>query len=216
MSIKIIAATLLLALSAAGAEPPLPNLRIEPTSGGSIFYVKNVSSQPLTAFVIELVNYPGSFYELFEDDITSTPIAPGTEKRIQVSNMTVGAVPDYVKIQAAIYADGTTAGVPERVTQLVSRRQFCLDTVRDLIRRLELLKEGNTSKENAAANLQRAAEFMMLPPNVDKGSQLSINQAAGRTLFTDTVGYLGKHSVEETLAKLHDWEKILMESKPAS
>jgi len=38
----------------------------------------------------------------------------GGEKRIQVENMTVGAVPDYVKMQAAIYADGSTAGVRRR------------------------------------------------------------------------------------------------------
>src|SRR5580704_7934582 len=93
-----------LALSAVAAEAPLPGLRIEPVAGGSIFYVKNVSSQPLTAWLVELVDYPGSSYSLWRDDI-SEPIPPGVEKRIPVANMTVGAVPDYVKIQAAIYAD---------------------------------------------------------------------------------------------------------------
>jgi hypothetical protein len=213
---KIVAAMFLLALPAAGAEPPLPKLRVEPMTGGSIFYVRNVSTQPLTAFEIELVDYPGSFYALYEDEITSEPILPDKEKRIQVSNMTVGAVPDYVKIQAAIYADGSTAGVPERVSQLISRRQFTLDTVRDLIRRLQMMQEAKTPKDTAAANLRHAAEFMMLPPNVDKGAQISINQAAGRSLFGKAADYLDKHPVEEGLTLLRNWEKLLVESKPAS
>ena len=146
MSLKILAATLLLALPAAGAQPPLPRLRIEPTTGGSIFYVKNVSSQPLTGYVIELVDYPGKFFCLWQDGITSGSFAPDEEKRIQVANMTVGAVPDYVKIQAAIYADGTTAGIPERIEQLVVRRRFSLETIRDLIHRLEMVQARTRPK----------------------------------------------------------------------
>lgn len=214
MRFNIIAATLLLALPAAGAEPPLPKLRIEPTAGGTIFYLRNVSAQPLTAYIIELVDYPGSFYAMLEDEMTSEPIAPDQEKRMQVSNMTVGAVPDYVKVQAAIYADGSTAGVPERIAQLLARRAFELETVRDLIRRLEMAQEQNASKETAAANLRRAVEFMMLPPNADKMSQISLNQAAGRVLFSDTADYLMIHTLDQALVKLHGREKTLVESKP--
>jgi hypothetical protein len=213
MSFKILAATLLLALPAAGAAP-LPSLRIEPTTGGSIFYIRSVSTQPLTAYVIELVGYPGSFFALWQDQIISESIAPGKEKRIQVANMTVGAVPDYVKVQAAVYADGTTAGVPEKVLQLIDRRRFLLETVRDLSRRLERAKAEAVQKEMASANLRRATEFMLLPPKVDKSSQISINQAAGRELFSTTADYLDKHTLDETAAKLQEWEKALMESKP--
>src|SRR5260370_16091535 len=127
---------IILALPAAAAEVPLPELRIEPTTGGSIFHVKNVSPQPLTGWLIELVDYPGSSYSLWADEV-SEPIPPGVEKRIPVSNMTVGAVPDYVKIQAAIYADGTTSGIPAKVTQFIDRRRAVLDTTRELIRRIE-------------------------------------------------------------------------------
>ncbi|HEY3836041.1 MAG TPA: hypothetical protein VGL72_05700 [Bryobacteraceae bacterium] len=214
MKLTLIAATLLLAFSAAGAQPPLPQLRVEPTAGGSIFYVKNVTSQPLTAFIIELVDYPGSFYALVQDEITSEPIAPDKEKRIPINNMTVGAVPDYVKVRAAIYADGSTAGLPDRVTLLTGRRVFSLTTVQDLIRRTELAQTQNASKDVAAAALRRSAEFMVLAPGSDKMSQASINQAAGRQLFTDTAEYLDKHSIDETLTKLHEWEKALTNSKP--
>src|SRR5580698_3781439 len=134
MSLKTFAPVLLLPLCAAAAQ--LPELRTEPIGGGTVFFVKNSSSQPLTGYLIELVDYPGSSYSLWQDEISSEPIAPGAEKRIQVANMTAGAVPDYMKIQAAIYADGSTAGVPEKVTQFLERRKAVLATTRELIARI--------------------------------------------------------------------------------
>src|SRR5579884_4054834 len=118
------------------AAEPLPELRTEPVPAGSVFTVKNVGSQPLTAFEIELVNYPGSYYVYWHDDVTA-PLAPGAEKKISVANMTVGAVPDYVKITAAIFADGSTAGAPEKASQLVERRRALLRTARELLQRLD-------------------------------------------------------------------------------
>src|SRR6266498_4835408 len=91
-----------LALLAVGisAAQPLPDLRTEAAAGGSVFHVRNTAQQPLTAFLIELVDYPGSSYWVFQDDLAA-PAAPGAEQHIPVSNMTVGAVPDYVKLTAA-------------------------------------------------------------------------------------------------------------------
>src|SRR5580698_458791 len=134
MSLKILAPVLLLPLFAIAAQ--LPELRTEPIGGGTVFFVKNTSSQPLTGYLIELVDYPGSSYSLWQDEISSEPVAPGAEKRIQVTNMTAGAVPDYMMIQAAIYADGSTAGVPEKVTQFIERRKAALATTRELIARI--------------------------------------------------------------------------------
>jgi hypothetical protein len=99
----------------------LPDLRIEPTGGGSILYVRNAGPEPLAAFLIELVNYPGSSYSFWQDDVTHAPLAPGAEQRIQVANMTIGAVPEYVKVQAALYADGSSTGMPEKITALIDR-----------------------------------------------------------------------------------------------
>ncbi|HWF47277.1 MAG TPA: hypothetical protein VG168_09745, partial [Bryobacteraceae bacterium] len=96
---------LLVPSALASGLDPLPQLRVEPTGGGSFFYVRNTASQPLTAFLIELVDYPGSSYSFWQDDVNAEPIAPGTEQKIHVGNMTVGAVPDYVKMEAALYAD---------------------------------------------------------------------------------------------------------------
>ena len=105
----------------------LPRLRIEPTGGGSIFYIHNGHSEALTAYLIELVNYPGSSYTLWQDD-PANAIPAGGDKKIQVANMTVGAVPDYVKMTAAIFADGTTAGIPAKVTGMLgAARPFSND-----------------------------------------------------------------------------------------
>jgi hypothetical protein len=87
---KIIVA--LLAGAAALAAADLPALRVEAVPAGSVLYVKNTASQPLTAHLIELVDYPGSSFTLFDDDIAN-PVAPGAEKRIPITNMTVGAAP---------------------------------------------------------------------------------------------------------------------------
>ena len=206
MSFRVLAAALLLALPATGADAPLPELRIEPKAGGSIFFIKNVSSQPISAYLIELVGYPGSSYSLWQDDIWpdggSGMIAPGTEQRTEIANMTVGAVPDYVKVQAAIYSDGTTAGIPEKVKQLLERRRAMLGTTRDLIRRLQ---SGET-------NLKQLAESA---PKASGKSQAAINQAASNKLIEDTAARLKTHSVEDTLADLRAREKAMAASLPA-
>jgi hypothetical protein len=74
-------ATLFLAGTGFGAAQPLPELRTEATAGGSIFIVRNTASQPVTAFLIELVNYPGSYSALWHDEAGRELIAPGAEKR---------------------------------------------------------------------------------------------------------------------------------------
>lgn len=196
------------------AQASLPALRVEPAVQSSILFVKDAASQPpLTAFLVELVHYPGSYYQLWEDDLTGEPIAPGAEKRIPITNMTVGAVPDYVHLTAAIYADGTTAGVPEKVAQLIERRKALLATVRELIGRLEKAKAAGTPA--AAAELKQQAEGMAGLTRSTQNSQPAINQSAAKTLTTETAAYLGSHSVEEAISWLRASESRLASSKPA-
>jgi hypothetical protein len=202
------AAPLLLAFAAA-AQAPLPQLRIEPTTGGSIFFVKNTSQQPLTAYLIELVNYPGSSYSLWQDDLAE-PIAPGAEKRIQVANMTVGAVPDYVKLQAAIFADGSKSGIPEKAAQIVERRRAVLETTRELLKRI-----GNgPNKSGVAADLKQWSGSLPAIPRAQRNSQGAINQAAVKSLIADTVKRLDTQSLSEVVAWLHESEKLLAASQP--
>src|ERR1035437_2970747 len=176
MTLKLFTASFLLVVCNAAAQP-LPELRTEPTTGGSIFFVKNAASQPVTAFLIELVNYPGSSYSLYQDEAASVLIAPGAEKRIQVVNMTVGAVPDYVKLKGALFADGSSAGIPEKITQIVERRRFTLETIRDLISRLRKAQSASTPKAALIADLKQWADGLQ-PAGKARISQTTINQAA--------------------------------------
>jgi hypothetical protein len=188
-------------------QTPLPQLRVEPTGGGSFFYVRNTASQPLTAFLIELVDYPGSSYSFWQDDISTEPIAPGIEQKIHVGNMTVGAVPDYVKMEAALYADGTTSGAPEKVSELLERRRFELATLHDLIDRLQKAQTAGTAKSSVTADLKQWADSLQPPAKAKRTSQAAINNAAARTLVLDAATSLDAHSVEDVLTGLQASER---------
>jgi hypothetical protein len=189
MMVKKLAPVFLLPLLAAAAG--LPNLRTEPIGGGTVFFVKNTSSQPLTAYLIELVGYPGSSYYLWQEDILD-PIAPGAEKRIQVTNMTAGAVPDYMKIMGAVYADGSLAG--DKGGQIVERRKAVLTTARELIQKME--------KGATAADLKKWADSLEPVGKVKATAQPVINQAASRQLINETAATMD-------LPKLKQLEKAL-------
>jgi len=202
-----LALVLLLSSSAFAAEAPLPALRIEPTGGGSIMYVRNTGSAPLAAFLIELVNYPGSSYSFSQDDITHEAVPAGSEQRIQVTNMTIGAVPEYVKMQAALYADGSTSGIPEKITELIDRRRFGLETLHTLIERLEKAHAAATPKTSVIADLKQWADSLQPAGKSKRNSQTAINQAAARVLVADTAASLEQHSLEEILTLLQAAEQ---------
>jgi hypothetical protein len=205
------AAALLVALSSAAAQAPLPTLRIEPSPGGSIFYIRNTSSQPVTAYLIELVDYPGSSYWLWEDVMTSDAILAGGERRTPITNMTVGAVPDYVKMQAAIFADGSTAGIPEKITQLIERRRAALQTIRELIGRFEKA----TSKDALTASLKQWSDEMPPPTRANARSQMAINQAVSKMMISNARSHLAGEPVEKVLSDLRTLERFLAATKPA-
>jgi hypothetical protein len=209
------AASVLIAVSAAAAQAPLPDLQTEPVGGGSIFTVHNTASQPLTAFLIELVHYPGSSYSYWQDDLTSPPLPAGGEQHIHVANMTVGAVPDYVKMQAALYADGTSAGVPGKVAELMERRKFGIETTRALIERLEKAQAANTPKASVVADLKQWADSLPPEGKVKRDSQPAINQAAARGLIGAAAAALDTHSLIETLADLRTAEQRAGANKTA-
>ena len=198
---------LLAALCAAAAEPPLPGLRIEPAGEGSIMYVRNLYSQPLTAFLIELVDYPGSSYSFWQDDLAQA-IPAGAEKGFPVRNMLVGAAPDYVKVRAALYADGGSSGIPEKVAQFVVRRSVTLETTRELIRRITKAQSSGTSKDALSADLKQWAANLQ-PAGADRNSQTAMNQDAARTVVADAISRLDELSVEAVLTRLRNTERAL-------
>ena len=54
MRFRQLAAVALLTVAPVAAQAPLPILRIEPATGGSIFYIKNTHTQALTAYIRSL------------------------------------------------------------------------------------------------------------------------------------------------------------------
>jgi hypothetical protein len=187
------------ALIGAGAlaAQALPELRTEAVPAGSVFHVKNVESQALTAYLIELVDYPGSSYTLFEDEA----MAPGAEKAIRVTNMTVGATPEYVKITAAVYADGKTAGDAAKAAIIVGRRKAVLETVRELIARLEKAKAAGTAAGTVAGELRAWADSL---PQVRARRMTTevVNAAAQRETIVRAAARVEGGSVDEVLAEL--------------
>ena len=212
MLAKNVLAVLLAAIPLWAAEP-LPGLRIEPMAGGSIFYVKNNASQPLTGYLVELVGYPGSYYALWQDDI-SAPIPPGAEKKIPVNNMIVGAAPDYVKIEAAIFADGSTAGVPEKVAMFIERRRAVLATYRELEQRLQQAYAATTSVDDVIADLKQWADTLQ-PKTKVRTSQAAVNAMASHQVVADAADALKTRSVPEELTVIRKDEQELATSKPS-
>lgn len=198
MNLTHIAAGLLsLALA---AQTPLPELKVEATDGGSALRIRNVSSQPVTAYLIELVGYPGSSYAFYHEGIAGRILAPGAEDRFPITNMTVGAAPDYVKMQAALFADGSSAGIPEKVTQLIGLRRTTLETTRELVTRLEKGKDGDPATLVEA--LRQWAGTIPEPAKRERGTPAAVARFTQRELISATAAQLGKGSVQEVLAKL--------------
>ena len=176
----------LMFMSVAAFAASLPELRIEAAAGGSVLFVRNTSSQTLVTYLIELVDYPGSSFSLWRDE----PVAPGEEKRIQITNMTVGAVPDYVKVRAARYADGSTAGVPDKVALLNGRRLAQLEAARELAKKLETgqdlrvwtdsLKPEGKPKYDSPAWVNRAGQYELVTSFIPKQGPAGISEILAR------------------------------------
>jgi hypothetical protein len=203
MSVKKLTTALVMVLTLAAAQTLLPGLRVEPVSGGTNFYVKNTAAQPLIAFILELDGYPGSNYVLVQDESSAAPIAPGDEQRIHTSNMTPGAVPDYMKLQAAIFADGTSAGQPEKVAQLLEHRRAMLDTTRGLIERIEKATKA-TGNDSAAlvAELRQWSNSIPEPARRERTRPAGINQIDSKNLIERIAKQLESSSLADVLAGL--------------
>ena len=158
------------------AQAPLPNLVVEATDGGSAFVIRNThSSHALTAYLIELVDYPGSSFAFSHDELAQggTPLGAGQQRRFPVPNMTLGAAPDYVKIRAALYADGSASGSDDKVAQLRARRKLLLATIGEILAQPTNLKALRDAIPPSNPKSNRAA-----PDVVDRSSRLAlINEA---------------------------------------
>ncbi len=187
------------------AAPPLPALRVEPAPAGSVIFIRNVHSQPLNAFIVELVDYPGSSFSYSEDSLGADIIPPGVEKAYPQKSMLVGAVsPEYVKVQAAIYADGSVSGNPEKIKQLIERRSLRLETTRELIRRIEKSRSNGMTKAGIVDELKRWHDSIETGPG-----------NATRAVIAGAIANLDKQSIEDVLSSLKRTEQLFASSKPA-
>lgn len=214
MKAQLCGLLLLLVVTVYALEAPLPQLRVEATDAGSVLHVRNPTDQALTAYLIELVDYPGSSFSFWRDDAAGEPIEPGEERSLPITNMLVGAAPEYVQIRAVIYADGSTGGIPEKVGQLIERRRHCLETTRELVRRFEKAKSDGTSKDALIAELRQWAESFPQVRRAERNTQRAINQAAAKVLIDGAASRLGGDSLDATLAELKEAERLLASSRP--
>lgn len=205
MRISLVTAAFLALAVVVAAQSPLPELKVEATDAGSLLRIRNVAPQPLTAYLVELVGYPGSNFALYQEDIAREPLAPGAERKVAISNMTVGAAPEYVKMQAALYAGGSSAGTPEKIAQLTGLRRTTLETTRELIARLE--------KGVAATDLRAWAESLPLPTRQERGTPAALTKSTKRDVVFGCIGQLEKNSVAGVLASLKASERALASAK---
>lgn len=205
---------MLLAFPLLAADAPLPELKVEPAAGGSILTVKNPYTQPLAAFVIELVNYPGSTFSLVHDEMGAGAIPAGAEKKINVSNMTVGAVPEYVKLLAAVYEDGSTSGAPDKIKEILDRRKSRLETTRELIKRIEKAQADGKDKDAIVAELRQWSNSLAPPVGALRPTPVDPSKAAIRTLIGVTASHINTQSVAVELSNLKQSESALAASKP--
>jgi hypothetical protein len=190
---------LTIALAVLPADGPLPKLQSEPTENGSLIRIRNVGSQPLTAYLIEIVDYPGNEFALLQDLVEGEPMAAGAEKSVTVSSLMPGTVPEYLKVQAAVYADGSSAGVPEKIKQVLEARRSRLRTTRELIRRIEEAQAAGTPGSTLEGELTKWS-----------GS----DPAVTRGVISQAVSQLRTARAEEVLAALRASERTLAISKP--
>ncbi len=197
-----LAIAFLAALPLIAADPPLPGLRVEPAPKGSVIYIRNVYTQPLNAFLVELIDYPGSRFAYSIDEVTGEGIPTGVEKAFPVSSMLVGAVsPEYVKVQAALYADGSVSGNPEKIKQLIAHRSLTLETTRELIRRIETAQSNGTSKLGIIDILKQWSS--------------SLGNLYEKGMIALAIGKLEQQSIEPVLSNLKRTEQAIASSKPA-
>src|SRR3954454_19908677 len=97
-----IAAIILAGVVTVMAGTPCPEVKAEPVEDGSLIRIRHNQPHLLTAFLVEIVDYPGNQFSRMQDDLFRPGIAAGDERRIVVSNLMPGTVPDYLKVTAAI------------------------------------------------------------------------------------------------------------------
>lgn len=205
-----------LPLMALAADAPIPALRVEAEANGSgsVFNVKNTYSQPLTALFIELVDFPSDTYAFTRDELGAGAIAAGTEKTIRVANPTPGTAPANVKVTAAVYADGETAGAPDKVKHILNLRKGRLENTREMIQRIEKDQKEGKDKDAIVADLRQWATTIVPPPPPDMQPITDPAKTVKRNMIALAASNIAKAGVDGVLTGLKKTEGELAASKP--
>jgi len=214
LATTLILALPVLALQAKAADAPIPELRVEADPSGSVFDVKNVYSQPLTAMLIELVDFPDDKYSFTRDDMGPGAIAAGTDKKIRVANPNPGTAPDHVKITAAIYADGETAGAPDKIKHILDLRRGRLENTRAIIQRIEKDQKDGKDKDAIIADLRQWATTIVPPPPPGMQPITEPAKTVMRNMVVVSAGQVNTKGIVEELTQLKKTESELAASKP--
>jgi hypothetical protein len=167
------------------ADEPLPEIRLD----GPNVRIKNVGSQPLTAYWYE-VRIPN---RNATEGVDGSALAPGGETVNPSGALDFDAPPEAAKMIAAIYADGSPAGDPVVVEQILEGRRALLRATRQLIARFEGAESSGLSKTALRAELAQM--------------QTGVAMLASRAL--------DQRSIAEELAALRRNERWQMERKPS-
>jgi hypothetical protein len=179
---------------------PCPEVNAEPFKDGSLIRIRHDQPQVLTAFLIEIVDYPGNRFAHLEDELFRDSIPAGKERRLVVSSLMPGTVPDYLKVTAAIYGDGTVCGTLEKVKLILDARRENLQQTREIIGRIQKAQTSQGSTASLTAELRARAQSAS--PSV-KG------------VFSHVADQLDRVSLHEVLRSLRVVEQTLAASKPS-
>jgi hypothetical protein len=213
MRLDRFAATLLVAIPLLAADAPMPTLHVEAEASGSIITVKNTYSQPLAGLLIEMVD-SAEPYTFTRDEIGPNAIAPGTEKKLRVTNPAPGAEPDKVKVMAAIYEDGSTVGAPEKVNHILNLRRARLKNTRDIIARIEKDQKDGKDKDAIVTDLRAWATTIVPPPPPGMQPITDPAKTVTRNMIVVAAGQVNTKGIAEELGMLKKTESELATSKP--
>jgi hypothetical protein len=214
MRFHSLTATLILALPLLAADAPMPDLHVEAEASGSILSVKNTYSQPLTALLIEMVDFPSDSFTFTRDELGTLAIPANTEKKLRVANPSPGTAPDHVKIMAAIYADGETAGSAEKVKHILTLRRERLENIRAIIERIETAQKASKDKDAIVADLRQWATTIVPPPPPGMQPITEPAKTLKRNMIVVAAGVVNTKGIADELTSLKRSEAELASSKP--
>jgi hypothetical protein len=190
---------ILTGIVAAIAQTACPEVKAEPVENGSLIYLRHNEAQPLTGFLIEIVDYPGNRFVYMKDELFGASLAAGEERRIVVNSLMPGTVTDYLKVTAAVYADGATCGKAEKVKLIIDARRQQRELNREIISRIRKAVSAGDSTESLTTGLT--------------GWALSTSTVSS-AVIARVVEQLKRTSTGKVLGALDMVEQTLAASKP--